>query len=91
MHTACSILSINLEGKDKTTGEMTRSVLHVIDLAGSERIAHSNVVRGRHWIAVAVASPLFQRHSQDSSATHYRVSLAWCWCPDPDNFRLATV
>ena len=40
----CSILSINVESQDKASGERTRSVLHVIDLAGSERIAHSNVV-----------------------------------------------
>jgi hypothetical protein len=40
----CSILSIHVESTNKVTNEHTHSVLHVIDLAGSERLAHSNAV-----------------------------------------------
>ena len=39
-----SVLTIYLEGYNKVTSEHTRSTLHVIDLAGSERLAHSNAV-----------------------------------------------
>jgi hypothetical protein len=41
---SCSILTITVDSNNKMTGERTRSLLHVIDLAGSERLNHSHAV-----------------------------------------------
>lgn len=43
----CSCLTVHVQGRDLTTGTTVRGCMHLIDLAGSERVDKSEVVGDR--------------------------------------------